>query len=656
MAALAASTAPAHAVSAKERRAFAAAAGEFQAGLWNRADAELARFLEKFPNSTNASQAVLMQAQAEFHQAQFSNAIVLLQRNLPAAGPLADQFVYWIGEARFAAGDYPSAEKTFASLVQQFPNSPLQARAIVEQAAALADQNRWRGVIALLAPTNGLFQAAARANPDGDTVSRGRFYLAQAFFSQRDFSRELSTLDSINSKLLPPPLDWKRQYMLYQLRLSTGDLLAALSASTNLLRIAALQQDVALVARTRALRGGLFEQMGRTNDALAEYQQNLTNAPVGEERQAIFKIAALSAAQGQFTNAEGQFRQFLLQFSNAPAADVALLTLGELRLKSWDANPAATNDLLAAQARFGQLISGFTNSLLLGQAFLDRGWTFWFQDDYSNSAADFGSATRLLQPSDDLAVAKFKLADSLFAQNDFSGAWGNYRAVLRDFTNFPAVQDALAQRALYQSLQASLRLHDFSAAADALSQLLLRFPSGEMTSSGRLLYGESQAQAGYPLRSRRTFEQFEAQYPNSPLLPRAAFAAARTYELQNDWSNAVAGYQQWLKRFPASPLRPRVAFALARANSESGNETRAAALFAGFTTRYPTNALAAQAFWWLGDHFFNLGGTNYVDAEENYEFVYQNFPDGPLAWPARWMAGRAATARQDYAGAIRNYF
>ena len=74
--------------------------------------------------------------------------------------------------------------------------------------------------------------------------------------------------------------------------------------------------------------------MGRTEDALEVYQENLsTNVPAAWQRQAILKIAELAAAQTNFSDAGQSLEQFLAQFPNSASADVARLTLGELYLK-----------------------------------------------------------------------------------------------------------------------------------------------------------------------------------------------------------------------------------------------------------------------------------------------------------------------------------
>ncbi len=202
------------------------------------------------------------------------------------------------------------------------------------------------------------------------------------------------------------------------------------------------------------------------------------------------------------------------------------------------------------------------------------------------------------------------MGDALLALTNYAGALENYRAVLDDFTNFPAVVGALGDRALYQSLRASLELNDLAGASDALEQILEKFPASDLAPDSKLLYGEGLADARRPAAAREVFQQFLAQYPDSPLRPQVEFAIARTYELEQNWPAAIAGYQDWLEDFPTNQSRPQTVYALAQANSQAGNETNAFELFTNFVAQFPTNDLAPQAQWWVADYFFNLGGTS----------------------------------------------
>ena len=446
--------------------------------------------------------------------------------------------------------------------------------------------------------------------------------------------------------------------MLCQVKLAAGDLEAALTASTNLLQAIRLNRDASQapnLSESLALRAEILEKLGRAPEALAVYQENLTNdAPVEIQQQAILKIAALASALGQIAEATNSLGNFLLQFSNAPPADIALLTLGELQLKSVKDGIVDTNQLAKARACFDLFLDTFPDSPLAGKAHLDRGWCFWLAGKFSESLPDFKTATEKLPRSEDLAVAKFNLGDALFFQKEYSGALENYLAVWEDFADFPNVANTLGDRVLYQSLRADLELGDLDSASNVLAQIEKNYAGGPALSSA-LLFGESWAELRSPPGARAQFARIAKQYPDSPLLPQVALAVVHTYELEKNWPEVITNYGHWLADFPTNAFRPKVAYALAQANYQGGDETNALQLFASFVAQYPTNALAPSAQWWMADHYFRAG--DWANAERNYKSVFQN-PDwrnSPLIWHAQMMAGRAALARLGYLDAI-GYF
>jgi TolA-binding protein len=651
----------------KEQRDFAAAVGAFNDSMYPRAETEFDQFRKSYPNSTNASQASLMQAQAEFKQGKFSGAIALLADadNMAKAGNLADQYVYWTGEAQFQNTNYPAASETFVSLVQNFPRSPLRLRAVVEAASAYVQLSGWSQTVSLLEETNGVFQRAAQMDSANELVSRGRLLLAQAKFALKDFDGEFAVLTSLNSQTLKPELDWQRAYLLYQNRNAAGDFDAALTVTTNLLRLAQIEKNNGAYAESVAMHANALEKSGLTNEAIAAYQENLTNsAPVVQQRQAVLKIAELAIAQKQIPVATNALETFLSQFPDSPAADIVVLTLGELHLKNYVAQPSvATNDLPEAQARFGQFIGAFTNSPLTGKAFLDRGWSFWIAQKIPESLADFQMAADNLPFSEDLAVAKFKLGDALFAESNFAGARTNYESVVDDFTNFPAVGESLGAQALYQLLRVCLELNDVSGARDSLARIFQVHPTGELTDNSILLTGEGMTDLNQPTNALILFQKFKALSPNSNLLPEVDLAMARAYEQERDWPSAIGVYENWVRQFGTNALLlPQVEYARAWANFQAGNETNAFQLFTNFVAQFPNpKGLAPVAQWWVGDYFFRAG--DFVDAEKNYKYIFQNIYSqsslsenrSNLFYPAQLMAGRAAMGWGGYQDA-KGYF
>ena len=665
--------------SKKEERDYAAAVGAFQDGMWSRAETGFAQFVEQYPLSSHVAEAVLLRAQAEFKQGKLADAIARLKAGQATAGDQADEYVYWTGAAQLQGGDFSTAAQTFISLAQTFSKSRLRLRAVVDAAGAFTGLRQWPQVVELLQATNGVFQHALQLDAGSELVARGELLLAQAKFAQNDFAGASLVLQSMNSQTLTPELDWQRVYLLCQARLAAGETDAALAATTNLLQIGRLEKDDALRAESMALRAGVLEKMGRADDAAAAYRENLvTNAPASRQRQAVLKIAELAIGQKQFSNAVPVLEAFLVQFLDSPAADTLLLTLGELHLKDYVAQPTATNQLAAAQMQFNQFITTFTNSPLAGRAYLDRGWCFWLAAKNSESYGDIKTAAQKnsesfddfktaaqkiaalqLPPSEDLLVAWFKMGDAQFAQKDFAGALENYRAVLDGLKISPDAGATLGDPALYQILRASLEMNDAEGASNAFAQIFQKNPAGGLVQSSSLLYGESMASPG---DARAVYEKLAAQLSGSPLRPQVALAVARTYEREQNWPAAVTNYENWLKNFPTNALQPQVSYALASASFQAGSETNAFVRFTNFVAQFPTSELAPLAQWWVADHFFRAG--DWADAERNYKSVFQNtnWQGSPLAnrtnlfYPAQMMAGRAAVARLAYSDAIRDYF
>ena len=647
----------------REQRDFAAAAAAFHDQFYGRAAAGLTQFLQTYHKSTNAPAAMLLLARSEFHLGQYPAAIARLAdtNNLAkakAAG-LADQYVYWRAEAQFAAGDFSAAAQSFVSLTKDFPNSPLALTATVEAAAAYEKLGRWPQVDDLLDRADGVFERAARRNPASAIVANGRLLQSESKCAQTNFAGAIQVLNRLNPAVLNPEQAWQRAHQLYRADLRLDRLDAALTATTNLLEIARAGQGgfwATNLAESVACRAGVLERLGRLADASAAWQGNLTNsAPAEQQQQAVLKMAELAEAQNDLTNAEAGLENFLAQFTNAPAAGIARLTLGELYLKDFLAQPAATNALAAAQTNFDELLTAVTNGPLAGKAHLDRGWCGWLGGQYPESLADFQAAAQMLPRSQDQAVARFKMGDAQFALANYAGARAAYEAVLADYTNLPAVEAALGEQALYQCLRANLALNDAAGATDTLNRILKAYPEGDLSDNAILLVAEKADDARRPAVARGLLEQFEARYPHSELLPQARMAVARTYEQEQNWPAAITNYEGWLRDFPTNRLQPRIEYLLALADYRAGNESNALAQFTAFLKEFPTNALAPLAHWWVADHYYRLGGTNLVTAEGNYELISTDFATNGLAYPALLMAGRAAMDRFQPSDASR-YF
>ena len=639
-----------------EKRAFNVAAEAFSHGYWAYAETNFDLFVQKYPESERVGEAVLYQAEARFHLRQYDSALALLAAHQDWAGGWADQYIYWSGEAQFAAGRSALAAETFARLAESYPASTNLFRASLREAEVRARLQQWPQVTRLLQNPEGAFQQAVKSGTVSEPAAAGYLILGEAQFAQQDFAGAKNSLEWLAGRDLNPPAAWRRSHLKCRVQLAGGDLPAALASAEESVTLARVARDATFLPASIALQAEILERAGKLDEAVGVLKNNLaSDAPADSQRTAMLKIAELSLKQNKIAEAAQTLGDFLNQRTNAAATDTALLTLGELRLTQFVEDAAATNRLGEAEFCFGKLLGEFSQSPLAGKAWLDQGWCWWLRGNYVEGREAFATAARRLPFSEDQAVARFKWADTQFALEDFPGALTNYAALVDDYAGSAGIKEPWLETALYQTVRAALAARDLKAATNALGKILAWYPQGFAGDRSLLLTGQGFSREKNPARARELFARFEELYPTNALTFEVRLAVARSFERENDWDAAITNYDAWLGGFTNHPEQPTVEFFRALDTFQAGRETNAFGLFTNFVAQFPAHPLALQAQWWIGDYFFRQG--RFIDAEGNYQLVFRstNWPASDLTYQAQMMAGRAAMARLGYKDAT-NYF
>jgi TolA-binding protein len=651
-----------HAASWGEQKALTLATDYLNHNDWSNAARAFGQFATNYPKSDSYSQAVLDEAQARFHLAQYPALISRLASQMPRAGGLADHYVYWIAEARFHGGNFQGAADDYDRLLRDYPSSPLRLEASVKQADALSRIGDWQAAIQILGPPERLFQQLAKASPASRFAIDGMMLLAAALESQRDYSGAARALADLGRSTLPPEDEWRRVYKLCQVQIEAGQLNDALRGSTNLVTSPAAAARPAFEARGLAMQAAILEQLGRLPEAILVSSSALaTNLPAGLRRQAVLKIVELNLRRDDVAAAVQGLNSYLTDYPAEKESDLALLARSELYLRQGSQSPlgaSPTNYLGLAAADLTALITNFPNSDFLGKAYLNLGWTLLLQSNMDDSAAAFSNAVaRLTAPADaDAAVARFKLADLQFEATNYPDAIDNYQQVVDAGALVPAVKRGLVPQALYQEMRAALAEDNLEVATSTLDSLLRDYPQTDFAGPSSLLVGEALNREANAVQARQVLSDFATRFPGSPLDPELQLAIIRTFESTGQWPEAVLRYDSWLATHTNDPSVPRAEFARAWAQSEAGTETNAFDSFTNFLARYPTNELAPYAQSWVADHYFRQG--DFRNAELEFQEIPNKWSDPSLTRLAdeAWMkAGLAAASLETYNDAIRIY-
>lgn len=649
---------PTRAQETAESRAFKTAARWFQNGVYDTAERELQRFAAAYPQSPMLAEAVLLQARAAIAQTNLTRAISILDANLPKAGLLTDQYRYRLAEAQLATGAYAAAADSYALILRQFPDTRLSLESAYGEALARFKLREFPRVVTLLQDPNGAFQQISKIRASDRFTISGWLLLAETLFEQKQYEAAAELTNRVSEGPLKPEYpeyEWDRQFLLSRIFVATQKLPEALVHSTNLVAAASATGNRSWVADSMAMRAGVLRQLDRIEESIQTYTNNLVESvPDDRRRLALLNIIELKLAQGNVADAEQRLQEYLTRRPEDAATDVLLVTSGELqmRLHFGDGAVAATNLAAATpltnrlQLALAQFQKVPTNSPLLGKAALNRGWCLWFDGKVTESIPAFRTATERLPFSEDLAVARFKLADGLYQQGDYTNALSLYKSVTNDFAGVPRVRSSLFDQVLHQIARVNVQLGDVDAASSTTSLLLEAYPRSVFSERSLWLVGQELIEVKEPARARSVFSEFVKRFPDRPLLSKVELAIARTYFHEGNYADAIRGYDEWLDRHATNELRVRAEFNRAWANAKAGRNPTAFQLFTNFVAAYSTNELARDAQFWIAEEYFRQG--NFTEAQRGYQLIVEstNWVRSPMTYQARMMAGRAAFSAQ----------
>lgn len=647
-----------------EKRDFDAAEKAFQDLNYERAEREFADFARIWVNSARRTEAILFQARSRHARTNFTGAIELLTTALPQAGKLADQYQFWLGEARFEAGQFDKAAETYALLVRDFTNSPHRFAAAHNEALARYKLgNQREKVVALLRDPNGAFQRAAKAAPTNDLVVSGTLLLGEALLAGKEYVAAEQAAQTLATRRLEPEVDWQRRFLLGRVLAEAGRTAEALPVATNLVKLASALRQPLMEAESFALQGTVLEKLRELAGAVAAFTNNLsTNTPLPLRHRALTNVVELNARQHKDAETVGLLERYSAQFPGDARLDLAQLTLGELRVKEFHGltggtnAPLQTNLLATALTNLNFVLLNFTNSPLRGRAYYQRGWCFWHLNQSAPAAADFSAAAALLPKSEDQAMARFKLAEAQALLNDHSNALRNFQLVVEQYADLERVRNTYFDEALYRAMRSAWAVTNQAAAEAAYRKIIELFPDNLVSDKATLQFGGELNRQGKPADARAVFQAQLNRFPQSSLAPQVHLAVARTYRQEADWKSAARQYEEWVRLYPTNAARADVEFERAFFSFQTG-ATNALTLFSQFVTNHPAHPSTPLAQFWVGSIHDNL--EQYDKAEAAYQLLYQSTNAHAAEWKpkALFAAGRSAYSRkgQGYKDAT-NYF
>lgn len=270
-------------------------------------------------------------------------------------------------------------------------------------------------------------------------------------------------------------------------------------------------------------------------------------------------------------------------------------------------------------------------------AYYDLGYTRFGQEKYSDAAADFTNAVKIIPsvsaslPQGMLADCYNRIADCRYYSSDFEAAAANYAKALE--LNPESGDYALYQLAIMKGLR-----KDHKGKISDIDMLIERFPSSGLIPSALLEKAESQVALGQTDRAVNTYQSLVRQYPSTAPGRNGYLQLAITYINTGQRAKGIDTYKKVIYTFPTSEEARTAADDLKQLYADDGKISE----FVAFINSVPNapqfdrSELESLAFRTAENEYMARGATAKLIT------YLKDYPDGTGASQANFYLAEAA--------------
>ena len=183
------------------------------------------------------------------------------------------------------------------------------------------------------------------------------------------------------------------------------------------------------------------------------------------------------------------------------------------------------------------------------------------------------------------------------------------------------------------------------------TKVLVEHPTSSWVDDAVLMMGRSLIGKSDFLRAREKFEEFYANFPDSPLMDQALYYHGEAYRKERLWESAVAQYDSVRSLFPRSELVRAANLQTGKVFLEQARYPRALSYLRPVAAAGGDLELDARLA--LAEAYYN--SSRYDSAAAEYRWVSRKTRSQELINEATLRYGECLEQQSDYAGAIQVY-
>ncbi len=211
----------------------------------------------------------------------------------------------------------------------------------------------------------------------------------------------------------------------------------------------------------------------------------------------------------------------------------------------------------------------------------------------------------------------------------------------------------LAAEAAYLLGASHVERKQFDAAIQSLEPLVAKMPKWRQADETLLALSLAYQGAGRTDQAQATLERLGKEFPQSAVLDRSAYTLAEQAYAAQKYDVAAEGYRKLLEQFPQSKLAPQAWYGLGWAQLSQAQHEPAMQTFSKMLERYPEHRLASEARYARGAARQQM--KDYSGALEDLQAYLTANPSGAEHSAATFEVGLCQVGLQQHDAAVKTF-
>ncbi|MFH1656066.1 MAG: tetratricopeptide repeat protein [Candidatus Omnitrophota bacterium] len=575
----------------------------------------LEQFLKDYPDTEKRHQVYLLMGQCYLYQGRHLEAIDTFDNILTLFGieDIKDAIYYWKAEVYFKVKDYAQAKNFYKEVITNFPDSKYSADSIYSLGWCLLEERKYLEAIKE-------FERLVQLYPGHELTEESYFKVSEALYNQKDYQEAEKSFSSFvekfpKSKRIDQAYFYKAESNYYLGRyVKAIEEYKKVSESTKSDKLSVLSKTGIGWSHLLLKKLSEAEQSFKEAEAIArEKNIGLDSVLLGE--------ASLLSELNKDKESRSKYEELISDFS-----DSSLI---------WDAYLGRAT-ILYKQEKYAEALEAYDDlvnelswqeefSDLLEKVYFGMAWTNLKLGRTKEAIKEFQDIINRTQERIVKINALSQLADLYQNTGQSQEAVGIYDRLLKDFPD-----NLYSDYIQYQLAITLLKMDNHDAAILALQSLNLNYPESKFNLDSEYYLSLAYFNKGDFITAKEQLQSFVDKIGrDNQLRPQATQLLGLIYRQLKEYKESANIFERMSKEYSADIEISRIAeYEFAISLHYLGKDKESLKKLKLLTYKYPNTKIAEDSLYYIADYYLKKG--EFETARRYFYKIIDEYPEAEL--------------------------